>query len=273
MAKILLSQIVPNPEQPRGEFDQSELEDLAQSMHENGLIQPVVVETLDGELFTLIDGERRYRAAKILNWREIEAVVRPSRNGSGQRDRLLHALVANVQRSDLGPVDEARAYAKLRNMGNAPDEIAVLVGRHPSHINSRLRMLEFPPEVQDLYNAGKLPIDEYLFGALRKLPEDQLLMVTRVAAARGLTSAKIRAMCTRITRVKDGGVRIRAKKAQIEGSTAPAWDLNQVLHGNYSRLERHVRATCHQCGLYEGSHTVCKECPLTMMLGMLGGEE
>lgn len=111
MTLIAIDQIVPNPEQPRTLFDEGELQLLAQSITANGLIQPIVVEPA-GDGYILVDGERRLRACQSIGWTEIEAHVRAATNHGGQ-ERLAHALVANIQRAGMGPVDEALAYRKL----------------------------------------------------------------------------------------------------------------------------------------------------------------
>ena len=87
MTKIAVNKILPNPEQPRKRFDKAELRELADSMQENGLVQAITVEAMNGD-YILHDGERRWRAAKILGWAEIEANVQPPLNGTGRSDRL-----------------------------------------------------------------------------------------------------------------------------------------------------------------------------------------
>lgn len=271
MTYIPIDKITPNPQQPRTVFDQSELEDLAQSMAENGLILPVVVETLDGEEFTLVDGERRWRAAQILNWQEIEATVRPSKNGSGSQERLLHAVVANLQRSDLGPIDEANAYEDLNRMGLTQAQIAEKVGRSMGHVGNRLRMLDFPEPVRDLLNDRAIPIDMAALEALRKLPESQMITVARAAAAKRSTAGTIRAMCTRISkqRVKK---QEKPEQNEVKSSTCPPVDLNKM-PTQYLWLEKPARATCRACGLYDDL-SLCKECPLVQFIGkVLNGIE
>ena len=124
---IPINKIRPNPRQPRTIFDAAELEQLAQSIRENGIIQPIVVEQ-DGEWFTLIAGERRWRAAKLAGLTEMEATVRARSNHRGTQ-RLAHALIENVQRSAMGPVDEARAYQELVDELGSADAVAKKVGQ------------------------------------------------------------------------------------------------------------------------------------------------
>src|ERR1700690_145444 len=111
MTNIPVSKILPNPDQPRTIFDEKKLAGLAQSIKENGLVQPVVVEQV-GEEYILVDGERRWRGVKMLGRGTIEATMRKASNHKGN-ERLTLALVANVQRSNMGPVDEGKAYEKL----------------------------------------------------------------------------------------------------------------------------------------------------------------
>jgi ParB family chromosome partitioning protein len=109
MTTILISRVLPNPEQPRRRFDPGSLRELADSIKVNGLIQPIVVEDAGDGSYILIDGERRLRACKLINRTEIEAFINPPSNHNGE-ERLRKALVANIQRTDLNPIEEAQAY-------------------------------------------------------------------------------------------------------------------------------------------------------------------
>src|SRR3989304_1049234 len=130
MTKIAVNKILPNPEQPRKRFDKAELRELADSMQENGLVQAITVEAMNGD-FILHDGERRWRAAKILAWAEIEANVQPPLNGTGRSDRLVRAMVANVQGADLDPLGGAQASRKMiGGLGMNKSEISRKTGKN-----------------------------------------------------------------------------------------------------------------------------------------------
>ena len=142
--EIPLARISRNPYQPRHEMERTELERLAESIREHGVLQPVVVtETLDG--YELVAGERRVRAAEIAGLGRIPAVVRQA----APREQLELALVENVQRADLNAIEEAKAYRQLVDeFGMSQDEVALRVGRSRSTVANTLRLLDFSPRVQ-----------------------------------------------------------------------------------------------------------------------------
>ena len=149
---IALDRIQPNPFQPRHVFDQEALDELKQSMHTSGLLQPVVVRPA-GDGYELIAGERRFRAAEQLGWSEIHAVVREV----DDQTLLTLALVENIQRDSLSPIDEALGYERLVNeFGASQADVAELVGRSRSTITNALRLLRLPDAVQDLVHVGRL---------------------------------------------------------------------------------------------------------------------
>jgi ParB family chromosome partitioning protein len=152
LRELPLSSVKPNPYQPRTRIDQTELTDLANSMEASGLLQPVVVRSRDSG-FELIAGERRLRAAQQLGWARIPAVVRDV----DDRTLLTLALIENLQRDDLSPIDEAAGYRRLGEefqLGHS--EIAKAVGRDRSTIANVLRLLQLPPEVQTLVHEKRL---------------------------------------------------------------------------------------------------------------------
>lgn len=146
---IEVDRIDPNPEQPRKTFDQAALESLAQSIKENGVIQPITVEmSPDGQRYILHDGERRWRAAKLAGLQEIPAYI--TGDQVSVRDRLTRAVVANVQREDLSPLEVAHAYQQLHDLGLTDQQIADKVGRSRSSITNARRLLDLPAEAQEL---------------------------------------------------------------------------------------------------------------------------
>ncbi|MGA9774531.1 MAG: ParB/RepB/Spo0J family partition protein [Candidatus Dormiibacterota bacterium] len=143
--EILISEIAPNPLQPRTHFDASELEALAQSIREYGVLQPLVVER-DGIAFRLVAGERRLRASQLAGLETVPVVIRPV---GPERARLEMALVENLQRSDISPLDEARAFTRLCDeFGLTQDGVARQLGRSRSGVANTMRLLSATPEVQ-----------------------------------------------------------------------------------------------------------------------------
>jgi ParB family chromosome partitioning protein len=148
-----LDAIRPNRYQPRHAFDEDALEELAASLRTSGLLQPVVVRTLPDGNYELVAGERRCRAAGRLGWKEIGAVVREI----DDRTLLTLALVENLQRDGLSPIDEARGYQRLIiEFSVSQDELGGMVGRSRPAVANALRLLKLPAGVQDLLHQGRL---------------------------------------------------------------------------------------------------------------------
>jgi ParB family chromosome partitioning protein len=150
--QVPVDQIAVNPDQPRSRFDDDALEEMASSMKEVGVLQPIVV-TGGEDGYVLIAGERRWRAAKRAGLTEIPAVVRESTG----RPTLVEALIENVQRQDLTPLEEAHAYQQLlENYGMTQEQVATRVGKSRPSISNTLRLLQLPLEVQEMVDAGDL---------------------------------------------------------------------------------------------------------------------
>jgi ParB family chromosome partitioning protein len=152
LVQLPLAQIRPNPYQPRRAFDEAALSELAESLRAAGLLQPIVVRPATGG-YELIAGERRLRAADRLGWGEIGAIVREV----DDRTLLTLALVENLQRDQLSPIDEALAYQRLMGeFGVSQGDLAGLVGRSRPAVANALRLLKLPEDVQDLVHHGTL---------------------------------------------------------------------------------------------------------------------
>jgi ParB family chromosome partitioning protein len=143
----------PNRFQPRARFDETAIEDLAASVRAQGIIQPLVV-TPEGEGYAIIAGERRWRAAQKAGLEAVPVVVRQV---ADDRELLELALVENLQRSDLNPIEEAEAYAALQEkFGLSQEEVATRVGKARTTVTNVLRLLRLPDEVLDLLREGRL---------------------------------------------------------------------------------------------------------------------
>src|SRR5262245_41298607 len=150
--QIEVGEIGPNPFQPRTRFDDESLQELSASIKATGVLQPVLVRhQADG--FQLVAGERRLRAAQLAGLERIPAIVRDV----DDREMMELALIENVQREDLNPIDEAKAYkALVGSVGLTHDELSERVGKQRSSISNSLRLLGLPPEVQDMVSRGTL---------------------------------------------------------------------------------------------------------------------
>jgi ParB family chromosome partitioning protein len=149
---VPLDKISANPEQPRKIFDESDLAELADSIREHGIIQPVIVEEAGGT-YTIVAGERRIRAAKIAGLKEAPVIVR----SYSDEKRMIVTLIENVQRADLKPVEEANAYKRLMELtGLSQDECATRVGKNRSTVANALRLLKLPYEMQESVEMGDI---------------------------------------------------------------------------------------------------------------------
>ncbi|MBX3330431.1 MAG: ParB/RepB/Spo0J family partition protein [Nitrospira sp.] len=177
--RIRIENIVPNRYQPRHTFSQEELAELAASIKESGVLQPIMVRRKGDGIYELIAGERRWRASKEAGLETIPVVIR---NCSDQ-EALLLALVENIQREDLNPMETARAYSRMTNeFGLTQDAIAVKVGRDRSSVANFVRLIHLHPEVQDLVEGGTLTTGHAKALLGLQSPEDQLRIGKMVAA-------------------------------------------------------------------------------------------
>jgi ParB family chromosome partitioning protein len=186
-----VGQLRPNRFQPRRDFDPEALAELASSIRAQGVVQPIVV-TPDAEgAYTIVAGERRWRAAQEAGLDQVPVVVRDVRD---DRQLLELALVENLQRSDLNPIEEALAFQALQEeLGLAQDEIAAQVGKSRPAISNSLRLLNLPQRVQELLRAGKLTAGQARpLLALGKTAE-QVALAER-AVAEGLSARQLEAL-------------------------------------------------------------------------------
>lgn len=150
--RLRVDEIEPNPHQPRSRFDEESLDELSASIREVGVLQPVIV-TSGEESYVLIAGERRWRAAQRAGLETIPAVVRET----AADDTLVEALVENVQRQDLTPLEEAHAYRQLlENYGMSQEQVADRVGKSRPAVSNTLRLLQLPGPVQTMVDSGAL---------------------------------------------------------------------------------------------------------------------
>lgn len=150
---IPINQIRPNPHQPRKTFNQESLEDLAASIREHGIIQPLIVISDGPNQYTLIAGERRLRASKIAGLKEVPAIVRTAT----EQEQLEFAIIENVQREDLNPIERARAFQRLiDDFSLTHEEVAQRVGKSRVTVTNALRLLNLPVGVQQAVLSGSI---------------------------------------------------------------------------------------------------------------------
>ncbi len=191
--EVDLDRIVPNPRQPRVQMDQGPLEELAQSIRVNGIIQPILVRR-SGDRYEIIAGERRWRAAQIAGLLRAPVVVREL----DDQQLLRVALIENIQREDLNPIDEATAYRRLLDeCAMTQEALAEVVGKDRASIANHLRLLRLPPDVQRQVSSGGLSM-----GHARALVAIDNLVTLKKAAddvvARALSVRETEALVRRL---------------------------------------------------------------------------
>ena len=190
LVTLSIDQIHPNPRQPRRAFDQEPLDDLARSIAQDGLMQPIIVRSAADGRYEIIAGERRWRAAKQAGLKTLPAIVRRA----DERQTLILALVENVVREDLNAVEVARGYSALVDeLDLTPTEIAERVGRSRSGVANSLRLLELPDEVLDAIVAGTLS-EGHGRAILQDIDHDHRRSIARRAIAEGLSVRQVEAL-------------------------------------------------------------------------------
>ncbi len=153
--KISIANLKPSPSQPRRLFDKNSINELAESIKSKGLVQPILVRPSSKEpgIYEIIAGERRWRAAQIAQLHEVPAVIRKL----DDVEALEIAIIENVQRSDLSPIEEAAGYKRLiKNHGHTQEALSEIVGKSRSHIANIIRLLSLPQSIQDMISEGKI---------------------------------------------------------------------------------------------------------------------
>lgn len=196
--EVPIDDIDPNPLQPRTTFEPERLNELAQSIRENGIIQPLVVRRHNSR-FQLVAGERRWRAAKLAELRRVPVVVQDLAD-----NRLLEVtLIENIQREDLNPLEVAHAFERLgRDLGLSHEQIATRTGKERSTVTNMIRLLKLPSEVQLLVAEQRLSM-----GHARALlglpqPEEQILLAHRIAND-GLSVRQVEKAVQRLTQSRE----------------------------------------------------------------------
>ncbi len=150
---VPIEKVVPNPDQPRRDFTEDQLEELAASIREKGVIQPLIVREQEGGTFEIVAGERRWRASQMAQLHQLPVVVREY----DDTEVLEIAIIENIQRADLNPVEEAAGYRALMDrFGHTQEKLSEALGKSRSHIANLMRLLQLPDDVLVLLKAGDL---------------------------------------------------------------------------------------------------------------------
>ncbi len=189
-ATLAVGELVPNRFQPRTDFDDSGLEELAESIRSQGIVQPVVVTAREDGRYTIVAGERRWRAAQLAELNQVPVVVREV---ADDQQLLELALVENLQRADLNPVEEAEAFRTLNDkFGLSQEAVAKKVGKGRTTVTNALRLLRLPAKVQDLLRSGRLTAGQAR--PLLALDPKRQLEIAEQAVEKGLTARDLEAL-------------------------------------------------------------------------------
>lgn len=295
-----LTAVIPDPDQPRKRFSKRKLRELADSIKSEGVIQPIEVSRLDDGRFLIHHGERRWRAATMAGLDVIPAVVAPSLKAN---DKLLRGLIENIQREDMNPIDEAKAYKRLQDMGLPVIEIVRRTGRSNPLIVGRLLWLELDEVIQEYVASGELQKDPRVANALLSVPrKDARLRLAKQFAERGVSINGIEAACKRVVDALNekpkpvlalnGNGRVPALALAGEApvdDTAVGWPVLRAaakvmcdecglrdLTRNtpepaWLLVQSAAEATCKSCDIHltGGNLSVCRECPGVELIGRI----
>ncbi len=197
--EVPIEKIKPNPEQPRKRFTEEELEDLTRSVRERGVIQPLIVRPFDGG-YQIVAGERRWRAAQRAQLHSLPVIVKDF----SDTEVLEVAIIENIQRADLNPIEEAAGYKQLMDrFGHTQEKLAEVLGKSRSHIANLLRLLNLPSAVIELVEQGSLSSGH----ARALITADDPLALARKVVAQGLS--------------------VRATEALVKSATAQSFEPDQ----------------------------------------------
>lgn len=232
LQELPVTAIRPNPFQPRHRVDEEPLKELVASIEASGLLQPVVVRP-KGASYELIAGERRWRAVQRLGWAHIPAVIKEA----DDRTLLTLALIENLQRDNLSPIDEALGYQRLQQEFSMPQaEVARMVGRDRSTVANLLRLLALPPEVRDLVDHGSLSVGHAR--ALLALSDTKVIIrLGRQAVAEQWSVREVEA------RVRDGGPAVKRQKSPKPAAGPVSSEVHRIEEALRRHLGTDVRVT------------------------------
>jgi ParB family chromosome partitioning protein len=192
-SELKIKEIRPNPYQPRKEFDEQGLKELADSIKENGVFQPILVrKRKTGSGYELVAGERRLRASKLAGKDSIPAII----VDFNDQQMMEISLLENIQRKDLTPIEEAQAYDQLiRKLGYTQEQLSKRIGKSRSNVTNMLRLLNLPSEVKKLVNEGKLTYTQAR-ALLAVEDEDRMVELAKQTVSEGLSVKELERLCS-----------------------------------------------------------------------------
>jgi ParB family chromosome partitioning protein len=208
--RAAIENLRPNPRNPRRLFTDAELDELAESIRERGIIQPIVVRALEGDKFEIIAGERRWRAAQRAGLHDVPIAIIEANDAQS----LEFAIIENVQRTDLNPIEEASGYlALMDDFNRTQDEVAHIVGKSRPHVTNTMRLLKLPEPVKQLVRTGKISAGH----ARLLVGQSNALMIAQEIIDKGLSVRQVEADMR-----KDGAAQAREVQREAGGSPSGA---------------------------------------------------
>ncbi len=293
--EIPVSQIKPDPNQPRQQFDEVKLKGLADSIKEHGVLQPIEVSLNGDGRYMIHHGERRWRAAQLAGLETMPVIVAPSQ---ADDDRLIKQVVENLQRADMLPIDMAKAYQRLMDAGMTQMELSRKLGKAQATIAAHVIWLQLEPEIQDLVNRKLISKDKRVSAALLGIPDSD----ARVKLAQRISRSRlpIKAIVVAANKVADklkqshqfqtnntvpslrlnrrlpkesatvprGDVRSAAKAMCAECFNLPLTQLNEPA---WALVVKQANTMCEKCEAWEPGDNliICQECPGVKLIGAL----
>jgi len=242
--RIPIAQIRPNPYQPRRDFRPEELAELEASIRGSGLLQPITVRKLGADSYELIMGERRLRAATQIGWTEIPAVVRDAREVD-DRALLTLALVENLQRADLNPLDEAQGYKRLTDeFGLTQQQVADAVGKDRSTIANFLRVLSLPAPVRQMLSEGLITLG-HARALLALLDDRRMLELANEVVANQLSVREVERRVRQANEPTRAGEPEQPRAPRAPSLPEPSNQAAPELRRIEDQLRRHLQTDVH----------------------------
>ncbi len=216
-----IASVFPHPDQPRKQFDEIALQELADSIAERGVIQPIIVRALSRGGYQIVAGERRWRAAQRARLHQIPAIVRDFTDA----ETMEIALIENVQRQDLNPVEEAEAYSRLiAQFGHSQDALGKLVGKSRSHVANMMRLLDLPGTVLDVVREGRLSMGH----ARALIGVDDASQIAQRIIDKGLSVRQTEKLAQQVKGKIGKPVAARGERARASGDMQPDADIQAL---------------------------------------------
>lgn len=239
--EVPLAKIVPNPNQPRHDFDEEKLTELADSIRQNGLIQPIVVRK-HGIGYEIIAGERRYQASKKAGLTRVPVIVKDATDA----EMFKLALIENIQRDDLNPIEEAKGYRKLIAMNGVKSlaELSALVSKSRSALSNIMRLLKLPEEVQDMISDGTLSYTTAR-AILAIDGEDRQTAIAKKAVEEGMATQEVEAYVRAMKEAEEAAAATNNQDGEVDSDSSSIPDLEEIPEESIDRAVTRMSSAMH----------------------------